>query len=136
VRVVKRGGKIGLANWTPESFIGRLFKIFGKHIPPAPGVKSPSLWGDRAHLDHLFGKSCAIQATKRTFMMRYRSPDHWLEIFRTYYGPVLKAFAALDAAGQARLEQDIRTLIAEFNVAKDGTAVIASDYLEVVIARR
>ena len=136
VRVCKRGGKIGLANWTPISFIGRLFKIFGQHIPPAPGVKSAALWGDRTHLNGLFGKSVAIEATTRTFMMRYRSPDHWLEIFRTYYGPVLKAFAALDAAGQARLEQDIRALIAEFNVAKDGTAVIPSDYLEVVIERR
>jgi SAM-dependent methyltransferase len=134
-RVCKRGGKIGLANWTPESFIGRLFKIIGRHIPPATGVKSPVLWGSRMHLDGLFGGAGSIRADTRTFMFRYRSPDHWLEVFRTYYGPVLKAFAALDADGQANLEADVRELMADCNVARDGTAVIPSEYLEVVMTK-
>jgi ubiquinone/menaquinone biosynthesis C-methylase UbiE len=136
MRVCKRGGKIGMANWTPESFIGRLFKIIGTYIPPAPGVKSPAMWGNRAHLSALFGPSASsIRAETHPFMFRYRSPDHWLEVFRNFYGPVLKAFAALDANGQASLELDIRALIADCNVAKDGTAVIPSEYLEVVVTK-
>jgi SAM-dependent methyltransferase len=136
LRVCKPGGQIGLANWTPESFIGRLFKIIGKYLPPAPGMKSPALWGNRAHLDGLFGAAGTVDAQSRRFNFRYRSPDHWVEIFRTFYGPVHKAFGALDAKGQAGLEADIRALIAEFNVAKDGTVVIPSEYLEVVIAKK
>jgi len=135
VRVCKRRGRIGLANWTPESFIGQVFKTIGKYIPPAPGVKSPALWGNRAHLDDLFGQDGSIQADSRTFNFRYRSADHFLEVFRTCYGPVLKAFAALDAPGQAHLEADMRALIAARNVARDGTAVIPSEYLEVVDTR-
>ena len=135
LRVCKRGGKIGLANWTPESFIGRLFKTIGKYLPPAPGVKSPALWGNRAHLDGLFGPSGMIDAQSRHFNFRYKSPDHWVDVFRTYYGPTHKAFGALDAKGQAGLEADIRALIGEFNVAKDGTVVIPSEYLEVVVTK-
>jgi ubiquinone/menaquinone biosynthesis C-methylase UbiE len=135
MRVCKRGGKIGLASWTPESFIGRLFKTIGRHVPPAPGVKSPALWGSLAHLDGLFGRCGSIRADSRRFVMRYRSPDHWLEVFRTFYGPVLKAFAALDANGQANLEADIRELMADCNIARDGTAVIPSEYLEVVVTK-
>ena len=135
VRVCKSGGKIGLANWTPDGFIGQIFKTIGKYIPPAPGIHSPASWGDRDHLNRLFGRCGTIHINRRTFMFRNRSPDHWLKIFRTYYGPVLKTFAALDAQKQAALEADIRALIAERNIAMDGTAVIPSEYLEVVIAK-
>lgn len=136
LRVCKAGGKIGLANWTPESFIGRLFKIIGKYVPPAPGIKSPALWGQRVHLELLFDKSVTIAAAQRHFVFRYKSPAHWVEIFRSFYGPVLKAFAAVDAAKQKALEAEILALIDEFNTAKDGTAVIPSEYLEVVITKQ
>ena len=99
LRVCRPGGKIGLANWTPESFIGQMFKTIGKYVPPAPGVKSPALWGTKAHLDTLFGSKAAVAAESRNFVFRYKSPEHWVEIFRDYYGPVLKAFAALDPRG-------------------------------------
>ena len=135
-RVCRPGGKIGLANWTPESFIGRLFKTLGKYLPPAPGVKSPALWGNREHLQALFGAQATVAAQSRQFVFRYHSAAHWLEIFRDYYGPVLKAFAALDQVTRDALEADIYALLDEVNTAKDGTLVAPSEYLEVVITRR
>ena len=135
-RVCRRGGKIGLANWTPDGFIGQLFKTIGKHVPPPAGARSPALWGTRPHIAELFDVyASSIAAEPRSFVFRYRSPDHWLEIFKTYYGPVLKAFAALDAGGRTALEQDLRALIGRFNRSGDGTMVVPSEYLEVVITR-
>lgn len=135
LRVCRPGGKIGLANWTPESFIGQLFKTIGQHVPPAPGVKSPALWGTRARLEEMFGAKANVVAERRNFVFRYRSPAHWVGIFRDYYGPMVKAFAALDApAGQA-LEKELHALIGKFNTATDGTLVVPSEYLEVVITK-
>jgi SAM-dependent methyltransferase len=136
IRVCRPGGKIGLANWTPEGFIGRLFKTICKYVPPAPGVKSPALWGTEAHLDTLFGAKATIGVRGRTFVLRYRSPKHWLEIFRGYYGPVLKAFAAIDPEAREALEADLYALLDGFNVARDGTLVVPSEYLEAVITKR
>jgi ubiquinone/menaquinone biosynthesis C-methylase UbiE len=136
LRVCRAGGKIGLANWTPESFIGRLFKIIGKYVPPAPGLKSPALWGNREHLVNLFGDQAEIETEQRHFNFRYRSAAHFVDLFRTYYGPVHKAFAAVDAPTGKALERDVLALIDEFNVAKDGTLVVPSAYLEVVATRR
>jgi ubiquinone/menaquinone biosynthesis C-methylase UbiE len=136
VRVCKRGGKIGMANWTPEGFIGQLFKTIGKHVPPPAGVKSPALWGTRARLAEMFEPhATSIKSAQRDFVFRYRSPDHWLEIFRNYYGPLLKAFAALQPDGQAALESDIRALLKQFNRSGDHTLVLPSEYLEIVITR-
>ena len=135
-RVCRRGGRIGLANWTPDGFIGQLFKTIGKYIPPAAGVRSPALWGTRARIEELFAEQAAeIRTAQRHFVFRYRSPEHWIHIFKSYYGPLLKAFAALDAAAQAALEEDVRQLIARFNRAGDGTMVVPSEYLEIVITR-
>ena len=135
-RVCKRGGKIGLANWTPDGFIGQLFKTIGKHLPPPPGARSPALWGTRARIAELFdAHASAIKLAQRDFVFRYRSPEHWLEVFRTYYGPLLKAFAALEAPAQAALERDIRTLIEQLNRSGDGSMVVPSEYLEIVITR-
>jgi ubiquinone/menaquinone biosynthesis C-methylase UbiE len=136
IRVCRPGGKIGLANWTPEGFIGRLFKTIGKYVPPAPGMKSPALWGTKAHLDSLFGAKGAVAPKSKNFAFRYKSPKHWLEVFRGYYGPVLKAFAAIDPKAREALEADLYALLDEFNVAKDGTLVVPSEYLEVVITRK
>ena len=137
VRVCRHGGKIGLANWTPDGFIGRLFKTIGKHVTPPSGVKSPALWGTPDRITELFEPhASAIETASRFFVFRYRSPEHWLEIFKMYYGPVLKTFAALGLEQQAALEQDLLTLIGEFNHSGDTTMVVPSEYLEVIITRR
>ena len=137
LRVCKRGGKIGLANWTPEGFIGQVFKTVGRYLPPPAGAKSPALWGTRARLTEMFGsEASSIRAESRTFNFRYRSPDHFLDVFRTFYGPVLKAFAALDPAKQEEFRDDLHALIVRMNRADDGTMVVPSEYLEVVITRR
>jgi ubiquinone/menaquinone biosynthesis C-methylase UbiE len=136
MRVTKPGGKIGMANWTPESFIGQLFKTFGKYVPPAAGVKSPALWGTKAQLDSMFAAGGMVATAGRHFAFRYKSAQHMLDIFRTYYGPVHKAFGALDAKMQMDLETDILALMASFNSAKDGTLVIQSEYLEVVVTKK
>lgn len=136
LRVCRPGGKIGLANWTPDGFIGQLFKTIGKFIPPAPAVKSPALWGTERRLQELFGCSADIQAERRDFVFRYRSPKHWLEVFRTYYGPVHKAFGALDVNGQDALETEVTELLYRFNHARDNSLAVSSEYLEVTITRR
>ena len=137
LRVCRPGGRIALANWTPEGFIGQVFRTVGRHVPPPAGVGSPALWGTRERIAELFGNEAVhIAAEPRRFMFRYRSPEHMLEIFRGYYGPILKAFAALDAHGQHALTEDLLGLMERFNVAGDGKAVIPSDYLEIVITRR
>jgi ubiquinone/menaquinone biosynthesis C-methylase UbiE len=134
-RVCRPGGKIGLANWTPEGFIGQLFKTIGKYVPPAPGVRSPALWGKKAHLDMLFGSQATVAAESRNFVFRYKSAEHWLDVFRTYYGPVLKTFAAIGPQAGEALTADLHRLIGEFNVARDGSLVIPGEYLEVVATR-
>jgi SAM-dependent methyltransferase len=137
LRVCRPGGRIGMANWTPSGFIGQLFKTIGAHVPPPAGVASPALWGTRARLDELFGRAAAaIDAPARDFVFRYRSAAHWIETFRTWYGPVHKAYGALDAAGQAALDADITALIGRFNRADDGSMVVPGEYLEVVVRRR
>ena len=136
LRVVRSGGRIGLANWTPEGFIGQLFKIIGGFIPPAPGLKSPALWGSEPHIVELFGKQAAdIRCERRMFNFRYRSAAHWLEIFRTYYGPTHKAFGALNASGQTALAGQITALLERLNVGGKSSLVVPGEYLEVVVTK-
>lgn len=137
-RVCKPGGKIGLANWTPEGFIGQLFKTIGKYVPPAAGLKSPSLWGTQARLEELFGATAKVQTTSRNFNFRYTSPAHFVEVFRTWYGPMNKTFAALaaDADKQAAFQSDLLGLLEKGNRSQDKTLVLPSEYLEVVIEKQ
>jgi SAM-dependent methyltransferase len=138
LRACRSGGRIGMANWTPSGFIGQLFKTIGRHVPPPAGVESPALWGTRTRIEELFGAQAArIEIETRHFAFRYLSPQHWLDIFKTYYGPVLKAFAALgDDGKQAALAQDLLALAAQFNRVHDGTMVAPGEYLEIVITKR
>jgi SAM-dependent methyltransferase len=136
-RVCRPGGRIGLANWTPDGFIGELFRTIGRHVPPPAGLRSPALWGTRQRIEELFGTAAAsIRTEARIFNFRYRSAEHWLEVFRGYYGPLLKAFGALDASAQSALRDDLLALVGRFNRAGEGTMVVPSEYLEIVIDRR
>lgn len=134
VRVVRRGGKVGLANWTPDGFIGRLLKLVGKYAPPPSGIKPPTLWGTAAQLEELF-QGHQINISEQTFTFRYQSPEHWLHVFRSFYGPTNRAFAALDADNSAALEADILDLLEKSNWGGCDSLVVPGNYLEVVITR-
>ena len=137
LRVCKSGGRIGLANWTPDGFIGQMFKTIGKYLPPPAGVKSPAVWGTRNFVMMTFGEAAsAIVAEPRHFALRYRSAQHFLDVFRTYYGPMLKAFEALDEAAGKALARDIVDLVERCNRSGDQTMVVPSEYLEIVITKR
>ena len=135
LRVCKSSGKIGLANWTPAGFVGQIFKTIGKHLPPPAGVKPPALWGTEARLKELFGDGATIQTETRHFVFRYKSAEHFMDVFRSYYGPIHKAFLALDAAGQAALHDDLMALMAHMNRATNGTLALPSEYLEIVVTK-
>jgi SAM-dependent methyltransferase len=137
LRVLRNGGRIGLANWTPDGFIGRLFKVVGAYVPPPVGLVSPALWGTEPHIVELFGPQAAqIRCERRHFNFRYRSAAHWLQVFRDYYGPTHKAFAALDPPGRQALERDISALLDKLNTAGASSLVVPAEYLEVVITKR
>ncbi len=136
LRVCRSGGRIGLANWTPDGFIGQMFKTIGRHLPPPTGLKSPALWGTYEWIEKTFRtNSSSLTAEPRHFVFRYRSPQHFLDVFREYYGPMLKAFETLNATGRKALAQDIIELIGRFNQSGDESMIVPSDYLEVVVTR-
>lgn len=134
-RVCRPGGRIGMANWTPEGFIGQLFKLIGGFLPPPPGVSSPAAWGTEGRLNTLFPDVAAIEVTRRHFTFRYRSIAHWLEVFRNFYGPVHKAFLALEPPRQAELEQALTELLTRLRRDDGPGLVVPSEYLEIVIRR-
>lgn len=137
LRVVRHGGRIGLANWTPEGFVGQLFKVIGRQLPPPAGLESPALWGTEPHIVRLFGcNSADIRCERKLFNFRYESVAHWLQVFREFYGPTHKAFAALDAAGQRALAAAITELLEQRNVGGRDSLVVPAEYLEVVIVKQ
>jgi SAM-dependent methyltransferase len=136
LRVLRSGGRVGLANWTPEGFIGQLFRIVGSYVPPPSGLKSPALWGTEPHIVELFGTQAAdIRTERRIFNFRYRSAEHWVDVFRRFYGPVHKAFARLDATAQAGLDRDIRALLERLDTGGARSLVVPGEYLQVVIVK-
>ncbi|WP_327440401.1 class I SAM-dependent methyltransferase [Pseudomonas donghuensis] len=136
-RVCRSGGRIGLANWTPQGFVGQMFKTLGRHVPPPVGAQPPSRWGDEEQLHNLFGDDIgSIKVSRQHFNFRYRSPAHFIEVFRTWYGPVHKAFASLEGGAANALERDLTQLLNDSNVAGEVSLVVPSEYLEIVINRR
>ena len=136
VRVCRPGGRIGLANWTPEGFVGQIFTILGRRLPPSPGLTPASLWGVESHLQSLFGAtSSSIRVTPRIFNFRYRSAAHFVEVFRAWYGPLHKAFATLPTDGAAALQRDLIELLDRMNSAGERSLVVPGEYLEIVTTR-
>ena len=136
LRVVKPGGRIGLANWTPDGFVGRLFVVMSAFVPPPAGLRSPMDWGTETRLVELFGPQASdIRTERKSYMFRYRSPEHWIEVFRAFYGPTHKAFAALDAAGQQALSVALDDLLRDHNRREPEALVIPGEYLEVVVTK-
>lgn len=136
LRVCRTNGKIGLANWTPQSFIGQLFNIISQYRKPIADLDPPMNWGTRAFVDEYFTPFVKnVHTFKRVFNFRYPSAAHWIEYFKTYYGPVNTTFATLDQEQGLQLEKDILLLIKKFNTADDQTIVVPSEYMEVVIIK-
>jgi ubiquinone/menaquinone biosynthesis C-methylase UbiE len=136
LRVCRHGGRIGLASWTPDGFIGQVFKAVGAHVPPPPGLRGPLLWGTETRLAELFGAEAReIRSQRRELQFRYLSAAHWVDFFRSWYGPIHRAFGALGPEGKDALTADLTALIARFNVAHDGTVVVPGAYLETVLTR-
>ena len=136
LRVVRPGGRIGLASWTPEGFIGRLFEVVGSFVPPPAGLRSPMAWGTEPRLVELFGPSASdIRTERKLCAFRYASPEHWVDFFRAYYGPMHRAFAALDDSRRHALHAALTALAHEWNRSDRGTLVVPAEYLEVVITR-
>ena len=136
LRVTRSGGRIGLANWTPEGFIGELFRVVGGFVPPPPGTRSPALWGSEPYIVELFGPQASdLRCVRRNFNFRYRSAEHWIEVFRSFYGPTHKAFGALEGARQSQLSAALIGLLGRWNAAGSGSLVVPGEYLEIVITK-
>jgi SAM-dependent methyltransferase len=136
LRVTRSGGRIGLANWTPEGFIGELFRVVGSFVAPPPGTRSSALWGSEPYIVELFGPQASdLRCVRRHFNFRYRSAAHWIEVFRSFYGPTHKAFGALDGARQSQLSAAIAELLERWNVAGPGSLVVPGEYLEIVVTK-
>lgn len=137
LRVCKPGGKIGLASWTPQGFIGQSFRLMGRYLPPRPEIAPPVMWGEPRRIEELFGADAAsITTMRREFVFRYRSAAHNVETFRTWYGPTIKAFESLDDAGRVALERELVALLEEHDRSTDGTLRVPSEYLEVVVTKK
>jgi SAM-dependent methyltransferase len=137
LRVVKPGGTIGMVNWVPDGYVGDLFRTMGKYVPPPAGLKPPFRWGTEEGLGELFGEGIgSLQTRRRSLVWRFPSARHHVEFMRDYYGPLNKAFGTLEEEGQKTLEEDLISLVEQYNRSGDGTAVWPADYLEVVAARR
>ena len=136
LRVCRPGGRVGLASWTPQGFVGQMFRMVGRYVPPPTGVPSPLEWGTKARIGELLGTDVAsIGAHTREFVFRYRSSRDWLRAFRDFYGPVLKAFAALAPAEQIALERDLLALADAHNTSTTGALRVPSEYLEVIAVK-
>jgi len=136
LRVVKPGGRIGMANWTPAGSVGTMFKTISKHAPPPPGLDSPLLWGTEDRVRELFGDRVSeLRTESRISRQPFRSPDHYIEFFRTYFGPTQTAYERVGAEGEAALTEDLRSFLGAANTAGERAMVLEAEYLEVIATR-
>jgi ubiquinone/menaquinone biosynthesis C-methylase UbiE len=136
LRVVRPGGRIGVASWTPDGAIGQLFRLVGGFVPPPAGVASPAAWGSETRIVELFGPQASdIRTQRKPYVFRFRSAEHWIQFFRSYYGPVNRAFAALGAPGQEALHDGLLELLGRFNRGGSASLIVPADYLEAVVTR-
>jgi ubiquinone/menaquinone biosynthesis C-methylase UbiE len=136
LRVVRPGGRIGLASWTPQGFIGQLFELMRGFVPPPAGLRSPMAWGSETRLVELFGPQASdLRTERKSYVFRFRSAEHWIEVFRGYYGPTHKAFAALDEAGQKALERALLEFLGQWNRGNGRGLAIPGEYLEAVVTK-
>jgi SAM-dependent methyltransferase len=133
LRVCRPGGRIGMVNWTPDSYVGELFRAIGRHLPPPPGLRPPVLWGSQERLRELFGPGVEISAPRRSFLWRFPSAEHQVEFFATFYGPTNKALATLAGDHAADLEAEMLEVVRRFDVSDDDTLVLRMDYLQAVV---
>lgn len=137
LRVCKTGGTIGLISWTPEGFLGQLIALNAQHLPVPPGLDAPTRWGTEIGIQALLGNGITdIRNTPRSIIWRFRSPAHWVDFYRTYFGPVAVAFSFLDEKGKASYESELLNLIDRYNTPSDGTVSISAEYLETIATRR
>jgi SAM-dependent methyltransferase len=137
LRVCGAGGTIALASWTPDGFIGELFRTVARHVPPPAGVPSPMLWGTEPHLREIFGNGISsLEVTERTFEFRFRSAEEFVLFFRLWYGPTLKAFAAVEGDARIALERDLVALAGKWDRLRDGGSIaIPAAYTEAIATR-
>jgi SAM-dependent methyltransferase len=137
LRVCRRGGRIGMANWTPAGFWGQTFRLVGKYLPPPEGLRPPPEWGTEKRLRELFGGgTSSIHIAERSALFRYRDSGHWIEVFRTYFGPIIRTLEALDEKRRAEFLKELDDTLNRFNRSGDDTLVVSADYLEVVMAKK
>ncbi len=133
LRVVKPGGRIGMGNWCPDSSVGEMFRTIAKHAPPPPGIDSPLLWGTEGRLRELFGEGISdLRVERRVSRQPFRSADHYIEFFRTYFGPIKTAFERVGTEGEQALYDDLKAVLEESNTAGERALVLESTYLEVI----
>ncbi|MDX6600932.1 MAG: hypothetical protein QOF13_134 [Solirubrobacterales bacterium] len=136
LRVSKPGGRIGMANWVPDGGVGKMFMTIAKHAPPPPGVSSPLLWGTEDHLREVFGDGVSdLRVDRRKSRQTFRSADHFLEFFRTYFGPTKVAYERVGPDGEAALTADMKAYLEEYNTAGDRALVLEPEYLQVIAQR-
>ena len=136
LRVVRPGGRIGMANWTPDGAVGAMFRTIAKHAPPPLGIPSPLAWGTAERLRELFGDGVAdLRVERRLSRQPFRSADHYIEFFRTYFGPTQMAYERVGPEGEQALTDDLKEFLESANTAGDRAMVLEAEYLEVLATR-
>ncbi|WP_353189895.1 class I SAM-dependent methyltransferase [Pandoraea pnomenusa] len=136
-RVLRSGGRVGLTTWTPQGFVGQMSRLTTRYVPPPAGAASPMLWGTEDHIHHLFGSYASqISIERKLFKFRYRSPEHFINVYRSFFGPTQQVFESLSASEQSQLTNELTELLRNSNTGGTQALVIPAEYLEIVAIKR